>query len=281
MLKKMLVFPNCKINLGLHVVNKRPDGFHNIETVFYPVNWCDALEIIEAPSAPGGFAFSQSGLGIAGPPEQNLVYKAWKLMSAQKKCPSIAVHLHKHIPMGAGLGGGSSDAAFFINTFNEMFELGFSPEEATAMARQLGSDCAFFIRNRPVYAWGKGDEFSPIAIDLSGYYILLVFPGIHSNTAEAYRGLKPREPGLRLNSWLSSTPVAEWRQGLVNDFETSVFETYPEIKNLKGELYKAGALYAGMSGSGSAVFGIFEQEPDIVFPKNHLHCLQKPQSGIL
>jgi 4-diphosphocytidyl-2-C-methyl-D-erythritol kinase len=275
----MLVFPNCKINLGLHVVNKRPDGFHNIETVFYPVNWCDGLEIIENHSDKK-FECKQSGLTIDGPLENNIIYKAWQIISNEKKLPSIKVHLHKNIPMGAGLGGGSSDAAFFINLLNEKFELGYSLEAKTKIASQLGSDCAFFITNRPVMATGKGDQFLEIKVELSSYYILVVYPGIHSNTKEAYQGLVPRHPDNDLKTVIQR-PISDWKNLLVNDFESSILKKHPEINRLKEKLYGEGALYASMSGSGSAVFGIFEKEPAIEFPTHYRNYLQKPANKIL
>lgn len=277
----MLVFPNCKINLGLHVVSKREDGFHNIETVFYPVNWCDALEVIENPEPGEAFIFSQSGLSISGKMEDNLLYKAWRLITAERKIPNIRVHLHKNIPMGAGLGGGSSDAACFLNVLNSQFNLNYSVLELKNMASSLGSDCAFFIENQPVYAKGRGNEFSEIEVDLSTYYILLVYPGIHSNTKEAYDGLKPKLPAHDLVTLIEKTPITRWKDTLVNDFESAIFKKYPEIKLLKENLYTAGASYASLSGSGSAVFGIFKEEPVLNLPPAFSFYLQKPEIKIL
>jgi 4-diphosphocytidyl-2-C-methyl-D-erythritol kinase len=279
--KKMLVFPNAKINLGLHVVNTRPDGYHSIETVFFPVNWQDALEIIENPGSTNPFIFSQSGLAISGEIKNNLIYKAWKLIAEQKKCPPLKVHLHKNIPMGAGLGGGSADAAFFINAMNELLQLGYNKEERTAIARQLGADCAFFIQNSPVFARGKGDELEDLPIDLSGHYILMVHPGIQSGTAEAYSSIVPKLPAIDLRQLMANTPLTAWKNHLVNDFEPGLFKKYPQIAELKQALYDAGALYASMSGSGSAVFGIFDKEPALSWPQGYSHCLQKPLSKIL
>ena len=277
----MLVFPNCKINLGLHVVNKRPDGYHAIETVLYPLGWHDALEIIEGKDRHRPFAFEQSGRRIDGPQENNLVYKAWKIISQEKKCPPVSVHLYKNIPMGAGLGGGSSDAVYFINALDQKFELGLSQETKIRIVSGLGSDCAFFIKNLPVFAVGKGDEFTGMDIDLSGYYILAVHPSIHSNTKEAYEGLAPGSPAYDLKAVIAQKPVRAWKDLVVNDFEASLFKKHPEIKALKDQLYAAGALYASMSGSGSAVFGIFEKDPNLHFPTNYSYCLQKPAMGIL
>lgn len=277
----MLVFPNCKINLGLHVVSRREDGFHNIETVFYPVNWCDALEVIENPEPGEAFVFSQSGLNISGKTEDNLLYKAWALIKAERKLPNIKVHLHKNIPMGAGLGGGSSDAASFLNVLNSQFNLNYSANELKNIASSLGSDCAFFIENQPVYAKGRGNEFSGIQVDLSSYYILLVYPGIHSNTKEAYDGLKPKLPAHHLVTLIEETPIIQWKNTVVNDFEAAILKKYPEIKLLKENLYAAGASYASMSGSGSAVFGLFKEEPILNLPPAFSYYLQKPEIKIL
>lgn len=276
----MLTFPTCKINLGLHVVHKRQDGYHDIETVFYPVNWCDALEILEAKNAAEPFTWSQSGIPIAGKREDNLIYKAWKLISEQKKMPPIAVHLHKNIPMGAGLGGGSADAAYFITALNTRFNLQMDDRMKAEIASQLGSDCAFFINNTPVFAEEKGDKFSPVEVDLSGYYILLVYPGLHSNTREAYEGLIPHLPVLDLRQVLRQ-PISTWKQQLINDFETSILKKYPDIKLLKENLYATGAVYASLSGSGSSVFGIFQDLPEISLPASYSSYLQKPQTKIL
>lgn len=276
----MLVFPNCKINLGLNVTKKRNDGFHDIETVFYPVNWCDALEIIENKSSNQEFEFSQSGLLISGKTEDNLIYKAWKLITDKFSVPPIKVHLHKNLPMGAGLGGGSADAAFFITILNDKFKLGLSYSNQHEIASKLGSDCSFFIKNKAVLAKGKGDEFSDITVNLSKYYVLLVFPQINSNTKEAYNGIIPKTPKIDLKTIIEKVPINEWESCLFNDFEETIFIKYPEIKNLKKQLYNNGALYASMSGSGSSVFGIFEKEPEINFNSNYRFHLQTPLSDI-
>lgn len=277
----MLFFPNAKINLGLNVVSRRPDGFHNIQTVFYPVPWRDALEVIETSDLKAPFQLHLSGLGIAGNPASNLLHKAWLLVKDLKKLPPIKVHLHKHIPMGAGLGGGSSDAAFFIKLLDKKFSLGFSESEKLAMASELGSDCAFFIHNTPLLASGKGNEFSEIRVDLSSYYILVVYPHVHSNTKEAYEGIVPKNPAFDLKNTVEQLPVAQWKNTLVNDFEQTIFKKYPRVAALKEHLYERGALYAAMSGSGSAVFGIFEKEPFCDLDSTYSHCLQIPTSEIL
>jgi 4-diphosphocytidyl-2-C-methyl-D-erythritol kinase len=276
----MISFPNCKINLGLHVVNKRTDGFHDIETVFYPVSWSDALEVIEHNDPSKEFDYSQSGLKIDGDLTDNIIYKAWKEIRRFKPLPPLKVHLHKNIPMGAGLGGGSSDAAFFINLINEKLGMGLTMEQRKAVASTLGSDCAFFIQNQPVLATGRGDIFSEITLDLSAYYILVVFPGIHSNTKEAYAGLSPKKPAQALKEVLTKD-IRDWKNLLMNDFETTVFKKHDEIRSLKETLYHHDALYASMSGSGSAVYGIFDREPAIPFPSHYRNYLQKPLSKIL
>lgn len=277
----MLNFPNCKINLGLHVTEKRADGYHNIETVFYPINWCDVLEIIESTDHTIPFKWSQTGIAISGNTEDNLIYKAWKLINEQVTLPPLKVHLHKTLPMGAGLGGGSSDAAHFINLIDTKFQLNLGSELKLNIASQLGSDCAFFIKNTPIYAGGKGDEFSPILVDLSSYYILLIYPNIHSNTKEAYEGLIPKHPLYNLSHIISNEPITKWKSLLVNDFEPSIFKKYPEIELLKNKLYESGALYASLSGSGSSVFGIFKDQPRLTFTDTYKSFLQKPGTKIL
>ncbi len=276
----MLSFPNCKINLGLHVTEKRSDGFHNIETVFYPLNWCDALEIT-VPESGEGITLHTSGLAIDSPTEDNLLYKAWDIVRQKHTLPPLRLHLYKNIPMGAGLGGGSADAAFVIKMLNEQFNLMMSRAEMLEIASTLGSDCAFFIENRPLLATGRGNEFSEIAVNLSAYYILAVFPNVHSNTREAYLGLTPKKPHRELRSIIETTPPADWKNLLVNDFEESIFKKHPVIGEVKQSLYKAGALYASMSGSGSALYGIFNTEPAIEWPHTFKYCLQKPTASVL
>lgn len=277
----MIVFPNCKINLGLNVTSKRPDGFHNIETVFYPVNWCDALEVIQAAPGDPSFQISQSGLGIEGKPEDNIVYKTWQAITQLKAVPPIKVHLHKSIPMGAGLGGGSSDSAFFLRLLNDKFMLGLRPDEQKQIASGIGSDCSFFIDNRPAFASGKGDELSPVACDLSAYFLLVVKPNVHSNTREAYAGLNPKPSEQNLKEIIQRASVTDWKQLLKNDFETTLFKKYPVIETIKNNLYEAGAVYASMSGSGAAVYGIFTKEPTFEIPADYSFFLQRPDKKIL
>lgn len=276
----MLSFPNCKINLGLYVTEKRNDGFHNIETVFYPLEWCDALEITESGSSKD-FDLRVSGLAIEAATENNLLYKAWKMIGQNSVLPPLEVHLHKNIPMGAGLGGGSADAAFLIRMLNQKFELGLDQDKMKDIASLLGSDCAFFIDNRPLLARGRGNEFSEVKVDLSEYYVLAVYPGVHSNTRDAYLGLTPKKPTHELRNIVENTAPEHWKELLVNDFEESIFKKYPLIGELKQQFYREGAIYASMSGSGSAVYGIFKEEPRIEWPNTFKHCLQKPTRAIL
>jgi 4-diphosphocytidyl-2-C-methyl-D-erythritol kinase len=256
----MIVFPNAKINIGLNIIEKRPDGFHNIQCVFYPVGLCDAVEIIENKEGPDAVVFTSSGIAIPGEVAENLCVKAYHLIARDYPLPKIHIHLHKHIPIGAGLGGGSSDAAFFIKALNEKFELGLAWGEMHHYAKQLGSDCSFFISNRPSYAEGKGDELESVLLDLSAYYIVLVYPPIHVNTKQAYSGVKPKAAARSLENDIVELPLKEWKDHVHNDFEESVFIQFPEIKKLKEKMYSKGAVYASMSGSGSAVYGIFETE---------------------
>ncbi|MGL4599504.1 MAG: 4-(cytidine 5'-diphospho)-2-C-methyl-D-erythritol kinase [Bacteroidia bacterium] len=257
----MIYYPNAKINLGLHVVEKREDGFHNIETVFYPIGWSDILELVIPTNRQLGLKFTHSGIEIPGATGENLCERAYALIAQDYALPAIDAHLHKLIPIGAGLGGGSSDAAFFIRALNEVCELNLAWGELHHYAKQLGADCSFFIANKPVIAEQKGDVFESIQLDLSAYHILVVHPGIHVSTPDAYRSIAPKQPALQLETWIQENPVSNWREHLINDFEISVFAKHPEIQILKNQLYQMGAVYAAMSGSGSAVFGLFEKEP--------------------
>jgi 4-diphosphocytidyl-2-C-methyl-D-erythritol kinase len=259
----MILFPNAKINIGLNITEKRPDGYHNIQSAFYPVALCDALELIEntekdAEPITTGF----SGIEIPGNASDNLCYKAYYLIANDYTLPKIKVHLHKHIPIGAGLGGGSADAAFFIRLLNDKFELGLAWGEMHHYARQLGSDCSFFITNKPAFVEGKGDQYEPIQLSLKGYYLVLVYPHIHINTAKAYSGVKPKAPIRSLEEDLK-LPVEQWKNFIHNDFENSVFIQVPELKKIKEQLYMSGAIYAAMSGSGSTVYGIFKETTDL------------------
>jgi 4-diphosphocytidyl-2-C-methyl-D-erythritol kinase len=254
----MLRFPNAKINLGLYITRKRADGFHDLETVFYPLHSLrDALELV--PAAGGQAELHTSGLPVGGPPEDNLAWRACALMRARfpAALPALDLHLHKAIPMGAGLGGGSADAAVALQMLNEIGGLGLRRSELEALALELGSDCPFFIRNTPQYATGRGEQMLPVALDLSAYRIKVICPDVAVSTRAAFSRVQPQPSRFDLRS-LPQLPLSEWREVLRNDFEESVFVQYREIAAAKESLYAEGALYASMSGSGSAVFGIFE-----------------------
>ncbi|WP_282126479.1 4-(cytidine 5'-diphospho)-2-C-methyl-D-erythritol kinase [Marinifilum flexuosum] len=258
----MLCFPNAKINLGLNIIEKRPDGFHNIETVFYPIPICDALEIAKNDSLKQ-YEFTSSGIPIDIDPSENIVIKAFNSIASEYEIPPTAIHLHKNIPFGAGLGGGSADAAYMIKMLNDFYKLGMSFQQMEEYAVQIGSDCPVFIKNQPVFAEGKGEIFSPIQLDLSGYHIVLIKPEIHISTPEAYSGVSPKKPAESLRE-IINLPLSEWKENVFNDFEKSIFPNHPELRILKEELYETGAIYAAMSGSGSSMFGIFEKEPTIL-----------------
>ena len=248
----MLTFPNAKINLGLYITEKRTDGFHNLETCFYPINWTDGLEILPSDKV----TFTQTGITIPGAADQNLCLKAYYLLAQDFDLKPVQMHLHKVLPTGAGLGGGSADAAFTLTTLNNIFDLGLPAGKLEKYAARLGSDCAFFVYNAPVFAHGRGELFQEIKIDLKGVYCVVVHPGIHISTAEAFANIKPKPAPHDLKEVLMQ-PVKYWKDTVKNDFEESVFPNYPELRKLKEKLYDMGAVYAAMSGSGSAIFGLF------------------------
>ncbi|WP_341836267.1 4-(cytidine 5'-diphospho)-2-C-methyl-D-erythritol kinase [Chitinophaga pollutisoli] len=259
----MIVFPNCKINLGLHILRKREDGFHELETVFYPLPVRDGLEMISAPAMD----FTQSGMEIPGDPARNLCMQAYQLLKTDfPDLPAVRMHLHKVIPTGAGLGGGSADGAFALLLLNTKYNLGLDEARLEAYAARLGSDCPYFIRNRASLGSGRGEILEPLALDLSGYGFLLVHPGIHVNTGWAFGQLRPGVPDVGLDE-IDWADVASWKGRLTNDFERPVFTKYSEVAAIKERMYGAGALYASMSGSGSAVYGIFEagKVPDLAW----------------
>jgi 4-diphosphocytidyl-2-C-methyl-D-erythritol kinase len=260
----MIAFPNAKINLGLRVLDKRTDGYHNIETVFLPVDFCDVLEIL--PAGNGIFSFQTTGMPIPGNPDDNLCVKAYRLMASEFDIPPVKIHLHKVIPMGGGIGGGSSDGAFTIKLLNELFSLGISAEKMESFALKLGSDSPFFIQNKPAIGSGRGEKLSFIPLDLSGYCIVVVLPAIHVGTGEAYEWIdshasKPELTG-RHHPFCKVPDLAvdRWKDELFNDFEPPVFSRHPEIKKCKELLYENGAVYASMTGSGAAVYGLFREE---------------------
>ncbi len=253
----MITFPNAKINLGLNIVERRPDGYHNIETVFFPIPLTDVLEIV--PSISGETSLSCYGNPVDCPPEKNLVMRAYRLMEQRYGLPPVAMHLYKHIPDGAGLGGGSSDAAHVLVMLNKMFDLKLEDDELAAMAVTLGADCAFFIYNRPMLATGLGNVLSPVNVNLQGKTLLLVKPPVGVDTRTAYSRVVPAPSTVDLAHTISQ-PVEMWDGLLVNDFEPSVFAALPQLWLIKARLLDAGAQYAAMSGSGSTVFGIFESD---------------------
>ena len=264
----MLVFPNAKLNLGLYVTGVRPDGFRNLETVFVPLPWTDALEILPA-SKP---SLSLTGIPIPGEPSTNLCWRAYELLGADFSLPPVQMHLHKVVPIGAGLGGGSADAAFALLALNELFELNMPPETLEGYARRLGSDCAFFIQNKPVFAHEKGDVFSDISLHLTGTACKVIYPNLHISTAEAYACVTPRPPRHDLRETLAQ-PIQTWRDKISNDFEDALTPHYPVIGRLKDSLYAAGAAYVSLSGSGSAVYALFpgqEMPPNVPVPADYL-----------
>lgn len=256
----MQKYPNAKINIGLNITEKRPDGYHNIETIFYPIGLCDILDV-EISETCTDYGFSSSGIQINGDPEDNLIIKAYRLLQNDFELPPVDISLIKQIPFGAGLGGGSSDAAFMLKTLNELCKLNLSQHQLETYAVQIGADCPVFIYNKPVFATGIGNIFSPVSLNLSNYFLLLVKPDIHISTPEAYALVSPLQPEKSLSE-LIKEPVEKWKNLIKNDFEESVFSKYPAIKEIKQQLYDAGAVYASMSGSGSSVYGIFKSEPD-------------------
>lgn len=251
----MLTFPNAKINIGLNITEKRPDGYHNLETIFYPIELCDTLEFIQKEETK----FDCSGLEIEGESDNNLIMKAYRLLKDEFNLPPINIHLHKAIPMGAGLGGGSADAAFMLKMLNDEFNLGLSSIELQQRATKLGADCPFFIDNKPVLAKGIGNIFESTEVNLSGYHIVLIKPNVHVSTAEAYGGCKPQRWTTPLEEAIKQ-PITEWKNYIFNDFEKTVFIAHPELAEIKEMLYEKGAIYAAMSGSGSTIYGIFDKE---------------------
>ena len=260
----MIVFPTCKINLGLRVPSKRQDGYHNIETIFYPIQLTDVLEAIrQHESVNQSVSFSFSGLPISGKEEDNLCIKAYYLLKENfPELPPIQAHLHKVIPMGAGLGGGSSDGAFMLRLLNQLFSLQLSDEALREYALKLGSDCPFFIHNSPCFAEGRGEQLEPLSLSLKDYQIALVYPALHVSTAMAFSELNRNTTPIEYSNSLKDIirlPITEWKDELVNEFEIPVMKQFPEIAEIKSTLYDAGALYASMTGSGSTVFALFDK----------------------
>lgn len=261
----MITFPNAKINLGLDVVSKRPDGYHNLETIFYPIPLQDILEITLAEDAKDdtpAVQFTMHNAVFEGDTKKNLVERAYDALAKDFALPKVVINLYKNIPTGAGLGGGSADAAFALKMIKEIANLPLTDEQLEEYAARIGADCAFFIKNRPAYATGIGNILTPTPCSLEGYCIVLIKPHIHISTKEAYAHVTPSKPAVQLED-IAPRPINMWRSSMKNDFERSVFAKHPETAQIKEYLYNIGALYASMSGSGSAFFGIFENEQDI------------------
>jgi 4-diphosphocytidyl-2-C-methyl-D-erythritol kinase len=256
----MVVFPNAKINLGLRIIGKRGDGYHNIETIFYPVGLCDALEIVVNINSSDRDILTLSGYNLPGNAEDNLVIRSVQKLRDSFPVPYLRIHLHKNIPAGAGLGGGSSDAACIMKTLDRILDLSLSTDYLKSIASGLGSDCPFFIDCHPAFATGRGEILVPVKRVLSGFYGVLVNPGIPVSTKEAYDNCIPDLPEKSLNE-LIETPIEGWKELMVNDFEKTIFTKYPQIRLIKEALYSSGAVFSSMSGSGSAVFGIFHEKP--------------------
>jgi len=254
----MVVFPNAKINIGLNILRKRADGYHEIETLFYPIGLKDALEYV----VNGGNRLNlfSSGLPLGIDPEQNIVVKAYRMLQEEFTLPGLDIHLHKVIPSGAGLGGGSSDAAFFLKSLNEHFGLGISGERLKSFTGRLGADCSFFLQNKPAYATGIGEQLEPVDLNLKGFYLLLVKPPFEINTHQAYKGVTPMNYANDFREVLRNE-MKGWQEKIKNDFEKSLFERFPELSAIKQRLSELGASYVSMSGSGSSVYGLFEEEP--------------------
>ena len=258
----MIAFPNAKINIGLNVVEKRPDNYHNIETVFVPVGLKDILEVVHNTERSNDYELHNTGIVVDAPASDNICIKAYELLKKDFALGPVKIHLHKVIPFGAGLGGGSSDGANMLILLNDLFELGLSSEQLKGYAVKLGADCPFFIDNKPTYATGIGDILTPVDVDLSGYWFVLIVPDIHVSTPQAYRYVIPQKPEYPLIGTIKK-PVTSWKGRVVNDFEKSVFEQFFGIKEIKDYLYEKGAVYASMSGSGSSVYGFFKEKPEL------------------
>lgn len=267
----MITFPHSKINIGLNVISKRADGYHDIESCFYPIGWKDALEIIPSKE----LKFNSSGLKIPGVPSSNLCLRAYYLLQKEFGLSPVQIHLHKVIPMGAGLGGGSSNAAFTLKILNEIFKLQLDEKSLLEYASQLGSDCAFFIQEKAVLAKERGNVFEPLQLSLKDYSLVAVNPGVHVDTAQSYSTLTPKKPDTALKELLQE-PVIKWKHIIKNDFEESVFKKFPEVEALKNKLYNLGADYASMTGSGSSVYGLFRKKPLLsgMFPR-HYHVWEQ------
>ena len=265
----MLLLPNCKINIGLNIVSKRPVGYHNLETVFFPIPLRDNLEFKEIENEDVPYRLVSGGVPIEGKPEDNLIVKVYLDMKAEFNLPALELSLYKNIPMGAGLGGGSSDAAAMMKGLNEAYNLQLSDEDMEKRLAKFGADCPFFVRNKPAYATGIGDELTNCNVSLKAKFIVLVKPDVFVSTKEAYAHVTPKLPAIPLAEAIK-LPIETWKEQIVNDFEQSVFPFHPELPAIKQTLYDMGAVYASMSGSGSTMYGIFNRptpEANEVFDK--------------
>jgi 4-diphosphocytidyl-2-C-methyl-D-erythritol kinase len=258
----MIVFPNAKINIGLRITGKRFDGYHDIETMFYPVRLCDALEFVIPDQNIIKDTFKETGIESGSKPEDNIVMKTLLRVRERSSFPFLKIHLHKGIPAGAGLGGGSSDAVCLLKVINKHFGLSFDNQDLKVIALEMGSDCPFFVDGIPSLASGRGEILTPVKPVLSGYYLIVLNPGVRINTKEAYQSCRPRVPSTGLLQ-LVERPVLEWKGLIINDFEDYAFKKYPIIDDIKEELYRSGAIFSLMSGSGSSVYGIFSEKPKL------------------
>lgn len=253
----MISFPNAKINLGLSITGKLHNGYHSIESCLFPIPWYDVLEFVPGKK----ISFSSSGISIPGDDKDNLVLKAYKLLRKDFALPELNIHLHKIIPMGAGLGGGSADASFMLKMLSNEFQLFLDDSVLEEYAAQLGSDCPFFIQNKPAIATGTGTDLATFDLDLTGYWLVMVKPEVHISTQEAYANVTPKPNGVDIKVLLQGKDFRAWRKELINDFEASISPKYPQLAEIKEDFYNNGAVYAAMSGSGSTMFGLFEKEP--------------------
>jgi 4-diphosphocytidyl-2-C-methyl-D-erythritol kinase len=276
-MKSTYTLPNAKINIGLNIVGKRPDGYHNLQTVFYPIPITDAIEIKKLENPTSLYEFESSGISIPGDAKENLVVQVFLSLQKEFDLPPVRINLSKHIPVGAGLGGGSSDCAFMMKMLNEYFSLELSDKEMEDRLSSFGADCAFFVRNKPVFAEGVGNVFSPIDLSLKDYFLVLVKPDVHISTKQAYSVVVPAEPTENLKTILTTEPICQWKNNVKNAFEESVFPLYPNLEIIKETLYDMGAVYAAMSGSGSAIYGIFDRpitNAATIFPEDFTYSHQ-------
>ncbi|MFH0758866.1 MAG: 4-(cytidine 5'-diphospho)-2-C-methyl-D-erythritol kinase [Bacteroidota bacterium] len=258
----MILFSPAKVNIGLHITGRRPDGFHNLQSVMVPIGLCDILEIRQLRSRSRALHFSQSGIPVDGDPGKNLVEKAFEIMSGVSDLPPVEIHLHKQIPVGAGLGGGSSNASVTLKGLNQLIPKPLSPEKLQEMAAHLGSDCPFFLYQKPMFMEGRGEILSQVSLGLEDMTMVVLFPHSHISTAMAYAGVEPLAPMIHLRE-LIAAPIEDWKLLIINDFEKGIFQKYPELEIIKQGLYKSGAIYASLSGSGSSLFGIFNEMPNL------------------